>query len=104
MPYHIDREETPISQGISTCVHAAFTAHTAFTPFGVRRRYLVLEHFWSECFRIVSHLPSKSHISEVVQAGSTTPLVRLLSSRRSMGKYDTGQKNLSHKILIFKTS
>jgi hypothetical protein len=61
----------------------------------------MLEHFWSECFRVVSHLPSKSHISEVVQAGSITPLVRLLSSRWSMRKYDTGAKNLSHKILRY---
>jgi hypothetical protein len=40
MPYHSEREETYLFPGNSTCVHTAFIAHTALTPFGVIRRYL----------------------------------------------------------------
>ena len=49
MLYHIDRKETSISKDIATCVHAAFTAHTAFTHSG-NKALPVLEHFWPECF------------------------------------------------------
>jgi hypothetical protein len=84
MPYHIDRWETSLSQGVSTCVHATFTAHTAFTPFGVIRRDLCWNTFGRCVFRVESYLPKMQTLTPLKsQKNGRILLVNLLQSSRS---------------------